>query len=58
MAGAPWRSELEESMADWAADEREATTGQIFEQQLRSWEREKLACRLKLCCSLQLVKRI
>ena len=45
----------------WAEDElHDAVAGassKLFEQQLRNYERDKLACRLKVCCMLQLVRR-
>lgn len=37
-------------------DERAETAATRFEHQLRSYEREKFACRLKVCCLLQLVR--
>ena len=49
------------SMA-WAGDELDPLAGSSealarFEEQLSYYEREKLACRLKLCCMLQLVRQ-
>ena len=34
------------------------TAAERFEQQLRAYEREKLACRLKVCCCLQLLASV
>lgn len=46
----------------WAGDELDPLAGSSealarFEEQLTYYEREKLACRLKLCCMLQLVRQ-
>ena len=45
------------SWDDVASDSSSApdTAASRFEAQLRSYEKDKLACRLKLCCSLQLL---
>ena len=41
---------------DWSDEEATDTAATRFAQQLRSYEREKVACRLKVCCLLQLVR--
>ena len=46
----------------WTGDELDPLAGSSealarFEEQLRDYERDKLACRLKLCCLLQLVRQ-
>ena len=55
-ASASWANDASDDEGD--GDDVMPTTAAAarFEQQVRSYEREKVACRLKVCCMLQLVR--